>query len=61
MTDLAPCPRCREREKLVPELHPGTAFVRCGACNYMGPEFLPRGDGKQVLPAVIRAWNTLPR
>lgn len=61
VTELAPCPKCRERKKLTTELHPGTAFAKCDACGFKGPEILPRGDELESLATVVRAWNNLPR
>lgn len=63
---LAPCPKCDEREKISTELHPGTSFVRCDACNHIGPELMPKRhmskqQRQELLAAVIRAWNNLPR
>lgn len=63
---LASCPKCGEREKIISELHPGTAFVRCDACKHIGPEFMPMSgmlaqQSHVLLAAVVDAWNNLPR
>lgn len=61
ISKLAPCPKCGEHEKLTTELHSGTAFARCETCKFTGPELLPREDRRELLAAVIRAWNNVPR
>src|ERR1700744_3865168 len=63
---LAPCPKCNECVNISTELHPGTSFVRCDACKPIGPELMPKRDMSkpqrlELLAAVIRAWNNLPR
>jgi hypothetical protein len=60
---LAPCPKCREAKRLSAELHPGTTFARCDACNYTGPKLLSRSDvsRREMLAAVVRAWNNIAR
>jgi hypothetical protein len=60
---LAPCPKCGEHKRLTAERHASTAFARCEACNYKGTELLPRRDmlERELLAAVIRAWNNVPR
>jgi hypothetical protein len=55
------CPKCKEDSRLSTDLHPGTSYVCCLECGYMGPEFLPRGDNYAVLAAIIQGWNNLAR
>ncbi|PCE34222.1 Lar family restriction alleviation protein [Burkholderia ubonensis] len=63
---LAPCPKCNEREQISAALHPGTSYVQCDVCRHIGPELMPKRDmtrqqRQELLAAVIRAWNSLPR
>ena len=58
---MAPCPKCKEPEKLSPELHMGTALVVCNTCKFAGPEVLTRGQEREILAAVVQAWNDIPR
>jgi len=58
---LAPCLMCKEPEKLSPELHVGTSLVVCEVCEFARPEVLPRGQKHEILAAVVRAWNGIPR
>lgn len=62
MTNLPltePCPTCGETRNLTSSLHPGTSYIACDACGFMGPEVQPKPDpdGKFKPAAAWAAWN----
>lgn len=59
----APCPKCHGLEKVHTEKHGGTAFVKCDACGFKGPEFIPKEgiEDRKLLLAIVGAWNNLSR
>ncbi|WP_152524475.1 MULTISPECIES: hypothetical protein [Ralstonia] len=59
----APCPKCREREKLATVRSMSVGYVQCDACGFMGPQLMagPTLPERQFFADVVRAWNHVPR
>lgn len=53
-----PCPNCGESFELYSALHPGTCFIQCEKCLYIGPEVKPQPTPEHATPATAwMAWN----
>jgi Zn ribbon nucleic-acid-binding protein len=59
----APCPKCRERERITSVKAASVGYMQCDACGYMGPELMAKPGTPEHLfvAAVVRAWNNEPR